>query len=173
MKTLKQEWKEGQVMKRILLLSLILMGNISWSDSFEIVSDFNRRMCLDYNTSSGNVTIWPCTGNANQRWYWHGQQLRSDFNDDCLDAYASSDNVGMWGCHTGDNQKWYWNGETLKNGDGKCLDWNLGNDNIIDYTCHGNANQRWYEQLVLILRPEDVGKAIRVEPDRTTFILGE
>jgi len=40
--------------------------------------------CLDLDTNSGNLIIYSCHNNNNQKWYWEGQQLRSAYNQQCI-----------------------------------------------------------------------------------------
>ncbi|CAK9092426.1 unnamed protein product [Durusdinium trenchii] len=129
--------------------------------------------CMDYDPSPGagnNVKVHPCHIDANQKWYFEGELLKTDYNDLCLDYNMGNGEVYMHPCHHGANQHWYFDGELLKNRyDNKCLDFQPDSKNIYMGNCPGSNTQHFtWSQAVhggQQIRSDNNGKCMRVEAD--------
>lgn len=72
--------------------------------SNQIINKANK-MCLDVNTSNGNVLVWPCHGRTNQKWYWDSNsKLRSSWNQNCLQMNRENNNLQLSSCNEVRNQ---------------------------------------------------------------------
>jgi hypothetical protein len=119
-------------------------------------------MCLDENTSNGQLQLWPCHGQDNQRWALDGIKGPSDLTSRraltsstgrCVAPASSNDGapVRAYLCETVFDQGWEHTraGQLKHRGTGKCLDANAGSGSIGQgtllqlWTCHGGGNQKW------------------------------
>ena len=125
---------------------------------------YNTNKCIDdygSNTANGtNIQTYPCTGNPNQKWFFHptDRSIRSLLNSEkCIDLSSSNTNNGaniqLWDCNGSDAQHWVYNGlfKTIHSSvnSGKCWDAANGsastaNVNLQLWDCqYTNNNQKW------------------------------
>jgi len=65
-------------------------------------------MCLDVNTSNGNLLVWSCHGQINQQWYWdNDNKLRSSWNNKCVDVNESTNGLYLSPCDEVNDQYFY------------------------------------------------------------------
>ncbi|TYC15905.1 ricin-type beta-trefoil lectin domain protein [Actinomadura syzygii] len=114
-------------------------------------------LCLevaDANTGNGAlVTLWPCTGAANQQWNFVQGRIQSALpGNKCLDVRSGNLGDGAaintYDCHQGDPQQWRLNGGRLVNGlNDKCLSVLANNfaagAALVTYGCNGGPGQSW------------------------------
>ncbi|CAE7276575.1 unnamed protein product [Symbiodinium natans] len=98
--------------------------------------------------SNKNVYVAPCNDGDNQKWYFDGEQLKSEglTSSWCLDK-PSTGNLYMHSCHTYSNQKWYFLPEHghLKSRDGNgCVDsLHAGSKNMYVSNCPWSDRLEW------------------------------
>ncbi|CAJ1368264.1 unnamed protein product, partial [Effrenium voratum] len=86
--------------------------------------------CLKY-ADDQNVQVATCSTHKNQKWFFEGEAIKTDVNDDCLDYNTATGNVRMHTCSGNNNQLWYFEDGHLKSRhDGKCLDFFNANSNV-------------------------------------------
>ncbi|WP_165495000.1 RICIN domain-containing protein [Actinomadura roseirufa] len=114
-------------------------------------------LCLevaDANTGNGAlVTLWPCTGNSNQRWSFGGGRFLSDLpGNKCLDIRGGNTGDGAaintYDCHPGNPQQWRESGNRIINAlNGKCLSVLANNfaggAAVVTYGCNNGDGQKW------------------------------
>ncbi|MFI0367862.1 RICIN domain-containing protein [Actinomadura sp. 1N219] len=114
-------------------------------------------VCLevaDANTGNGAlVTLWPCTGNDNQKWIFAQGRIQSALpGNNCLDVRGGNAGNGAainsYDCNSGSPQQWRFSGDRLVSGlNGMCLsvlDNNFGGGGaVVNFHCNGGAGQAW------------------------------
>lgn len=126
-----------------------------WQGS-EIRSEYNRNMCLTYDTSKKQH----CRHERRSRWdpggwciahflWWCTDWMPGHhvyWNEWVCDDVEGDRNVYATGCGGGSNQKWYFDGTSKQirsYADHKCLDYNYNNRNVFMHPCHQGWNQKW------------------------------
>src|SRR5664279_872689 len=104
----------------VALLAAVLTPGIAHANTdFELRSKFNYK-CLshDLGGNGARVDMYDCLGQANQRWYWYGDQIRSYYNNRCLshDLGGNGARVDMYDCLGQANQRWYSYGDQIRSG---------------------------------------------------------
>ncbi|MFC4052488.1 RICIN domain-containing protein [Actinomadura syzygii] len=126
-------------------------------EGFSLRPNGNANLCLevaDANTGNGAlVTLWPCTGNPNQKWVFEQNRLRSALpGNKCLDIRSGNTGdgaaVNTYDCHPGDPQLWRFSGDTLISSlNGKCLSVLANNfaagAAVVNFGCNGGRGQSW------------------------------
>ncbi|MFI5916838.1 ricin-type beta-trefoil lectin domain protein [Dactylosporangium sp. NPDC051541] len=116
--------------------------------------------CLDVPgaaTANGTqLSIWDCTGGANQRWIALSNGALQVYGNKCLDipghATAPGTVVQIWDCNGGTNQQWTLNsnGTVVSRESGLCLDVTgaaTANSTPVElWNCTGGSNQKWTRQ---------------------------
>jgi len=107
--------------------------------------------CMDYNYNNGNVYMHDeCSGSANQKWYFDGDQLKTLWDDDlCFDSLTGG---SMKKCDGSVSQQFVFRGTsigfrsddpTLKPAAWNCLDHGPGDNNIYVGRCFILDNGEW------------------------------
>jgi O-glycosyl hydrolase len=117
------------------------------------------------------VTLWDCTGGANQSWTATPARQLMVYGTKCLDAGSGADGtaVQIRDCTGSGAQQWSVDadGSVVNNGSGKCLDatgHGTANGTVLAiWGCGGGVNQKWARtDTTGVLKGQESGKCVDV-----------
>jgi len=84
------------------------MQNWRYDPTSNKILNKGNGLCLDINTSNGNILVWSCHGRINQQWYWDSNnKLRSHWNNKCVDIKEETNGLHLSSCNDVQNQYFY------------------------------------------------------------------
>eukprot|EP00928_Gymnodinium_smaydae_P001412 TRINITY_DN10523_c1_g1_i4.p1 TRINITY_DN10523_c1_g1~~TRINITY_DN10523_c1_g1_i4.p1 ORF type:complete len:1895 (+),score=391.40 TRINITY_DN10523_c1_g1_i4:76-5760(+) len=110
--------------------------------------------CVTYDPKKSSMPLlMKCRGERGQKWYWSGENLKSEGDGSkCLQYnYISSRrrrkksrNIHMEKCSSS-STKWYWEEDKLRaKGSSKCLAYHTDEDRLSNENCENSDKQRWF-----------------------------